>query len=76
MSKSSDRALAAAAVAAHKPKVIPEGHGLHLSRNDWYHAVRGERVNPPAYDAERERITVVTDHTSREYYKNEAGEWL
>lgn len=24
----------------------------------------------------RERITVVTDHCGREFYRNEAGEWL
>ena len=35
-----------------------------------------ERYEARKRDRDEPRITVVTDHAGREFYRNEAGEWL
>ncbi len=64
-------------------KVAPT-EGLHLSRRQWKElsmATKDERpaiLNPQQSrdDEDDQRITVVTDHLGREFYKNAEGEWL
>lgn len=57
---------------------VQPGEGLHLSRRQWRDRLGYEpevvvREPEPEHD---DRITVVTDHAGREFYKNSDGEWL
>ena len=61
---------------------VEAGVGLHLSRRQWRELARAttqEReaiLHPERYEERDDRITVVTDHAGREFYKNAEGEWL
>ena len=62
-------------------KIAAGERALNYNRRDWQAAVRGE--TPPSVERqqrreqeERERITIVTDHAGREFYRNAEGEWL
>lgn len=68
-----ERMMAEFATRGGQVKKVAEGDGLNLTARDW-RAKRG--FEPEVVREVRSSVTVVIDHAGREFYKNEAGEWL
>jgi predicted TIM-barrel fold metal-dependent hydrolase len=68
-----ERMMAEFAAKGGQVKKVADGEGLNLTTREWK-AKRGWEAEKVAVD--RPSVTVVVDHCGREFYKNEAGEWL